>query len=128
MLRSAAIRIRAVLLVGAALLGSACGPGACGEAARPESSGDVPVAAEALRPAPGTARIELVDGRISVWSNGAPLLEVLEQLAERGRFELLGDDIGGTTLTLRIEDAALADALRLLLAGVPHRSPGAIRS
>jgi hypothetical protein len=104
-----------VLLAGALLFGSACGP---------EMTADTAVGPAARSDAaplePGSARVEFVDGRVSVRSNGAWRLAILERLAEKAGFELLAGDVERRALTLRIEDAPLGEALGALLAGVPY--------
>jgi hypothetical protein len=108
----------ALLLLAVTLLGSACSPDGVQESRGPAV--DAAAVSVPQPPAPGTARIELAGGRISLWSNGAPLLGVVKHLAEQAGFELFVAGIEDTTLTLRIEDAELGDALGELLTGIPY--------
>jgi hypothetical protein len=111
----------AVFLAGVLLFGAGCGPE---QAADPTVAAPVVEAAAAsdpALPAPGTARVEFANGRVSVFSNGAQRLAILEQLAEKAGFELLVGDVERLALTLRIEDTPLGEALTTLLAGVPYR-------
>jgi HEAT repeat protein len=75
---------------------------------------------DAISLEPGSARVEFVDGRVSVLSNGAWRLAILEQLAEKAGFEFFTGDVERRALTLRIEDVPLGEALGTLLAGVPY--------
>jgi hypothetical protein len=71
-------------------------------------------------PALGTARVAFANGRVSVNSNGAERLAILEQLAQKAGFALLEGDLRRQTLTLQIEDAPLSEALATLLVGVRY--------
>jgi hypothetical protein len=111
-------RMRVALLLGATLLASACPREEVATPRRSEPAG----AARPAPPAPGTARVDVIDGRVRLWSRGAPLLDVLEQLAARAGFELVVvGPLEASRPALQIEDAGLEATLAALLAGVPYR-------
>jgi hypothetical protein len=101
------------------LFETACRPNEADEAAV-AAADEVTDAFEAPLPALGTARVAFTNGRVSVRSNGAQRLAVLEQLAQKADFELLRGDLKRQVLTLRIEDARLSEALAILLVGVHY--------
>jgi hypothetical protein len=67
-----------------------------------------------------TADVEFAGGRVSVHSNEALRLSILEKLAAQADFELVVGDLEPRSMTLRIDDTRLADALPVLLEGVPY--------
>jgi hypothetical protein len=81
---------------------------------------EAPAVPDAPFPEPGAARVEFADGRVSVLSNGAQRLAILRQLAQQAGFELVTRDLERRALRLRIEDAALGEALFELLRGVHY--------
>ncbi len=111
--------VRAALLAGVLLFETACRPEAADEAAD-ASAVEGAAAFVSLLPAPGTARVLFANGRVSVLSNGAERLAILEQLAQQAGFALREGDLKRKALTLRIEDAPLREALATLLVGVRY--------
>lgn len=111
--------VSAALLAGMLLFQTACRPEATDEAAEATA---VEGAAAPVDPPPalGTAWVAFANGRVSVHSNGAQRLAILEQLAQKAGFELLGGNLKRQTLTLRIEDAPLVEALASVLVGVRY--------
>jgi hypothetical protein len=111
--------VSAALLAGVLLFETACRPKQADEAAAAPAV-EVAAAFEPPLPAPGTARVVFVNGRVSVRSNGAERWAILEQLAQKAGFELFRGDLKRQALTLRIEDAPLSEALATLLVGVHY--------
>ena len=111
--------VSTALLAGMLLFQTACRPEAADEAAEATA---VEGAAASVSPLPalGTARVAFANGRVSVNSNGAERLAILEQLAQKAGFALLEGDLRRQTLTLQIEDAPLSEALATLLVGVRY--------
>lgn len=93
------------LALAALLLGTACG------------AENIPEPDASLEPrlAPGTARVEYAGGRVSVFSNRAWNLSILERLAERVGFELVVGAIAPHEVELRLVDVPLAEAIPRLL-------------
>jgi hypothetical protein len=110
----------AALVVGCIFLTTSCGSEDADEAAA-EPSIEAPAAHQPSLPVLGTARVEIANGRVSVLSNGAQRLAILQRLADEVGFDLDVGDLEPLALTLRIEDAALGEALVTLLAGVRYR-------
>lgn len=109
----------ALLFAGLLLLATACGR----EEADPTLSApprEAPAASGLSFPEPGSAWVEFADGRVSVLSNGANRLAVLQRLAEQADFELVIRDLERRALRLRIEDAGLGEALSAMLRGVRY--------
>lgn len=105
------------LLPVALLFASACG-GNDAEKKASGSAGRADAAPGAELPPSGTARVDYANGRVSVVSNNAPRRAILEQLAEQADFELLLGRFAPRSLTLRIEDAEVPQALFAILSGV----------
>jgi len=53
----------------------------------------------------------VVEGRVTLSSNAAPLLDVLERLSEAAGFELQASGLAGRLSSVRIDDLPLAEAL-----------------
>jgi len=108
-----------VLISGALLFATACGREGADQTidALPVYA---PAVSDAPLPGPGTARVEVADGRVSVISNGAQRIAVLRQLAEQAGFELVSGYLERKALRLSIDDAALGEALFALLKGVRY--------
>ncbi len=64
----------------------------------------------------------VVEGRVTLSSNAAPLLDVLERLSEAAGFELQASGLAGRLSSVRIDDLPLAEALPLLLGDVPYQT------
>ena len=111
--------VSAALLTGMLFFETACRPKESDEVAAAPAV-EVAATFEPPLPALGTARVAFANGRVSVRSNGAQRWAILEQLAQKAGFELLGGDLKRQRLTLRIEDAPLSEALATLLVGVRY--------
>ena len=86
---------------------------------RPESEPARPL--QAL-PDFGQAAVVVVEGRVTLSSNAAPLLDVLERLAEAAGFELEASGLAGRLSSVRIDDLPLAEALPRLLGDIPYQT------
>ena len=64
----------------------------------------------------------VVEGRVTLSSNAAPLLDVLERLSEAAHFELQASGLAGRLSSVRIDGLPLAEALPLLLGDVPYQT------
>jgi hypothetical protein len=95
------------------------GAGAPPASRRPESE---PVRPLPALPAPGEAAVTVVGGRVTLSSNAAPLLDVLERLAEAAQFELRAGGLAGRLSTARIDDLPLSEALPRLLGDIPYQT------
>ncbi len=114
------VQCRALLLTGLLFVGAGCGPDEAAEIAV-APPGTEPASTSAAAPlAPGSVRVEYLDGRVSLLSNGAGRLAILERLAEMAGFELFTGEVQRHALTLRIESAPLGEALAALLERVPY--------
>jgi hypothetical protein len=111
--------VGAVLFAGALVFAAACGREEVGPTVNGLSV-EAPAVSDTPLPEPGTARVEFFDGRVSVISNGAQRIVVMMELAEQAGFELVSGDLERQALRLRIEDAALEEALFMLLRGVRY--------
>jgi hypothetical protein len=111
--------VSAAFLAGLLLFETACRPKEADKAAE-ATAVEVAAAFEQPLPALGTARVAFANGRVSVNSNGAERLAILEQLAQKAGFALLRGNLKRQTLTLRIEDAPLVEALATVLVGVRY--------
>jgi hypothetical protein len=109
----------AVLFAGALLFAAACGREEVDQTVDALSV-EAPAVSDTPLPEPGTARVKFSDGRVSVISNGAQRIVVMIELAEQAGFELVSGDLERQALRLRIEDAALEEALFMLLRGVRY--------
>ncbi len=80
----------------------------------------VGVAGEPAPPAPGANLVELADGRVHLALREASPLAVLEVLGARAGFALAVGDVRAEPVTMRLDDASLAEALAALLRGIPY--------
>jgi hypothetical protein len=71
-------------------------------------------------PAPGKAHVEYSDGRVTVRSNGALQLAVLEQLAAQASFEIVAGKTETQPLTLEIDRVSLVVAIASILDGFSY--------
>jgi hypothetical protein len=71
-------------------------------------------------PAPGTAHVEYSDGRVTVRSDGALQLAVLEQLAAQADFEVVAGKTETQPLTLEIDRVSLIVAIASILEGFSY--------
>jgi hypothetical protein len=71
-------------------------------------------------PAPGKAHVEYSDGRVTVRSNGALQLAVLEQLAALADFEIVAGKTETQPLTLEIDRVSLVVAIASILDGFSY--------
>jgi hypothetical protein len=60
------------------------------------------------------------NGRVSVHSNGAPRLRILQHLSRLAGFELVASKALADPLVLKIDDVPLMEALQVLLAELPY--------
>ena len=110
--------VRAV--AAAALLAlAACGPGEKSKPAAPVGPGAPKSEAPAL--APGEARVEVRDGRVTIVCHDAPRGLVIEKLAREGSFQLTGE-LDATPTSLDLESVAMDQALPALLKGASYRA------
>jgi hypothetical protein len=71
-------------------------------------------------PAPGKAHVEYSDGRVTVRSDGALQLAVLEQLAALADFEIVAGKTETQPLTLEIDRVSLVVAIASILDGFSY--------
>jgi hypothetical protein len=114
--RAAAIRAWASLCAALLLAAGGCG----GEPPASDSPG-ASAAARASSPVRGV-QLRFTAGRVSLASEQAFQLAILEDLAARAGFELVVGPLAPRNVTLRFEDAPLLDAISALLEGVPFRA------
>jgi hypothetical protein len=77
-------------------------------------------------PAPGVAIVEYDAGLVTVLANLATRMTILEGLAASVPFELRWGDVEPHTMTVRIDEVALEDALKEILAGLRYGAELAI--
>jgi hypothetical protein len=112
------LRDRGAALIALALLFSTA---ACGINTPPSTSVEHHSKVQKKRPevrslpAPGTVAVEFSDDRLTVVSNDAPRIMVIEQVAQTVGFELVKGKLAPQKLTLRIEKSPLTQALPMLL-------------
>ncbi len=98
---------------------------ACGEEGPPEEvsvTRDLQEMAQATGPQPGTgkARVGYANGRVSIHSNGAPRLRILQHVSRLAGFELVATEALAGPLVLKIDNVPLMEALQKLLAELPY--------
>jgi hypothetical protein len=69
---------------------------------------------------PGTVTVKFSNDLLTVFSNCAPRLSVIKQVARAAGFEFVAGDVEPQTLTVRIVKSTLAQALPMLLADLPY--------
>jgi hypothetical protein len=103
--------------LGAALLLAASG---CGDAPPATDASDqqtAPAGDQARR-----AELRFSAGRVSLTSEQVVQLVILEDLAQQAGFELVVGPVEPRSITLRLDDVPLLDAISMLLEGVPFRA------
>jgi hypothetical protein len=111
--------VAAALVAGMLLYETACHQNPAAEASAAPAV-KLAATSEQPLPAPGTALISFANGRVSVRSNGAERMVILERLAQKADFELVSGTLKRQSLTLRIEDAQLSEALATVLVGLRY--------
>jgi len=119
--------LRLAALCGACLLAaSGCG----GEPPASDAAHEAHPAGAASPPTSGSASAALrfSAGRVSVARDEVLQLAVLEELAGRAGFELIVGSVAPRSITLRLEEVPLLDAISVMLEGTPFRAEYAVDS
>jgi hypothetical protein len=87
-----------------------------------------PGATTTLAPAPASTALRFAAGRVSVARDQVLQLALLEELAERASFELAVGAVAPRSVTLRLDDVPLLDAISVMLEGTPFRAEYAVDS
>ncbi len=115
--------LTALLVAGCLVVLTGCGAGQEGELGEPSlEAAAIPASPDSLAaalplPDRGAARVEVSGGRVTVISNGAGRVSVLDRLAQMGGFELELGAFEDRPLFARVERADLRSALPILIAG-----------
>jgi hypothetical protein len=110
---------RATAALIAAAVGFGCGPSETADSVVATEAHSTPAFDSAL-PETGKLLVEYSDGRVTVRSDGSLQLSILEQLAAKANFEIIAGKVDAHPITLRIENAALLDAIELILDGLTY--------
>jgi len=120
-LRSRRLMDRALPVTIAALVAVSVG---CGSQETPDTvattGSDSIDAADHARRATGKARVEYVDGFVTVHSDGSLQIAILEQLAAQAGFAIVTGKINARSVTLQIERIPLLDAIAMILDGIEY--------
>ncbi len=109
--------IRTFAVVAALGFVAACGPDDSNRLAAPAS----PTPSTGHPIGPGDARVDVVDGRVTIECQAAPRGLLLEKLARAGRFQLIGE-LDARPLTLEIRNQPLETVLAALLDDLKYRA------